>query len=448
MWVTSSSLNLDLAHIQRSLGGSSSGLEWVVNSYTLSFAVLLLTAGTVGDRIGHRQAFLYGLAIFGVASPLCSGAPTLAFLITARFVQGAGAALLVANSMALLSDTFHDPAERSKAAGVWGGVSAGGVAMGPVVGGLLVDSVGWRSVFWLNVPVVVCGVVLTLWAVPRSPSIRGRKVDVPGQVLGIVALFALTLGLTEGSSWGWTSPKFVISLLVAIAAGAAFFITEARQPDPMLPLRIFSNRAMASATGIGSILFFCSFGATFVLPLWLQNRRGYSAFDAGLFLLSFSLTGLFLSVVAGRLSARYGPRMPVTLGTASLVVAATILSLSEVATSTVVLQIALVFFGVGGALSNPPLIGVMLNAAGPAESGIASGSFNTCRQTSGLLGVVVLGTIFSSGEQLRGPFVVITIFYLSAFALTRFWLPGPQHESLAVPALQAVAVTNSGELSG
>ena len=402
------------------------------------------TAGTVGDRIGHRRAFLFGLSIFGAASPLCSEAPTLAFLIAARFVQGAGAAFLVANSMALLSDTFHDRAERSKAAGVWGGVSAAGVATGPLVGGLLVDSLGWRSVFWLNVPVVLAAVVLTFWAVPISASIRRRRIDLPGQALAIVALFALTLGLTEGSSWGWTSTWFAMCTLVAIVAGAAFFIVEARRAEPMLPLRIFSNRAMASATGIGSLLFFCSFGATFILPLWLQNRRGYSAFDAGLFLLSYSLAGLFLSVLAGRLSARYGPRMPVTLGMVSLAVSGMILALSEVATATVVLQTALLFFGIGGALANPPIIGVMLNAAGPAESGIASGSFNTCRQTGGLLGVVILGTIFSTGgEQLRGPFLVMTVLFLGGFVLTRIWLPGPEHESVAGPALQVVPAPNA-----
>ena len=298
--------------------------------------------------------------------------------------------------------------------------------------------------FWLNVPFVVAAIFLTFWAVPIPEAIRRRKIDLPGQVLAIVALSALTLGLTEGSSWGWTSVWFVICTLVAIAAGAGFFIVEARRAEPMLPLRIFSNRAMASATGIGSLLFFCSFGATFILPLWLQNRRGYSAFDAGMFLLSYSLAGLFLSVFAGRLSARYGPRMPVTLGTASLAVAGMILTLSEVATSTVVLQTALLFFGVGGALANPPIIGVMLNAAGPAESGIASGSFNTCRQTGGLLGVVVLGTIFSTGEeQLRGPFLVITVLFLSAFVLTRIWLPGPEHESVAAAALQVVPAPNT-----
>jgi len=434
VWVTSSSLNLDLPHIHRSLGGTSSSLEWVVNSYTLSFAVFLLTAGTVGDRIGHRRAFIIGLVIFGGASPLCAFANSLSFLIGARFVQGVGASMLVANSMALLSDTFLDSRARSRAAGIWGGVSAAGVATGPLVGGLLVDATGWRSVFWLNVPVVVGSSLLTMRSVERSPLSAARSLDLGGQILGILALSSLTLGLIQGPSWGWESTRFVACMAVAVLAAGLFFFTESRQREPMLPLGLFKRRLMVSATAIGSLFFFCGFGSTFVISLWLQDIRGDSAFTSGLLFLPYSVTGLFLSVVAGRLAGRYGPRLPVSIGTVFLAAGAAVLATCGMRSSALLLELGLILLGIGGSLSTPPLIGVMLNAAESNESGIASGSFNTSRQVGGLLGVILLGTIFTSNhERLGEVYGIMAGLYVLAGILSVRWIRAPTPSTAPAP---------------
>ena len=263
-------VNVALPSIQRHLGSGVSGLQWIIDAYTLVFASLMLSGGTLGDIFGRKRFFLIGLSVFTAGSLLCGVAPSLAILIAGRAVQGLGAAALMPGTLSILTNTFHDPRERAQAIGLWAGVSGLALALGPLVGGTLIDRFGWQSVFFLNVPIGVIALVVALLAVAESKNPEGRRLDLPGQALAIVALGSLTYALIEANNYGWTSTTILALFVTAAVAGAAFLWVEARSSSPMLQLKFFRNPTFAAAAACAGIISFGMFGMFFFMTLFFQ----------------------------------------------------------------------------------------------------------------------------------------------------------------------------------
>jgi MFS transporter, DHA2 family, methylenomycin A resistance protein len=275
--------NVALPAIGRGLHGSVTGLQWVVDAYTLSFAALLLTGGALAERAGGRRVFAAGLVVFAAASAACGVAPSLGVLVAARLVQGAGAAVLVPSSLLLLQAAYPDQRARSRALGLWGAIAGIGAASGPIVGGLLVSAWSWRGVFFLNLPIALAGLAALRYAPVTRP--RPRAVDLGGQLLAVTALGTLTAALVEAGRLGWTSPLVLGGCFVSAVAWAAFVAVEHRGADPMLPLRLFGEREFRSGTVVGVLINLGFYGQLFVMSLYFQDIRGFSALQTGLALL-------------------------------------------------------------------------------------------------------------------------------------------------------------------
>jgi len=275
-------VNLALPSIRRDLGSSLSGLQWVIDAYTLVLASLLMLGGSTGDRIGRRRTFQIGLTLFGIGSLLCSVAPTTGWLIAFRAVQAVGGSMLNPVAMSIITNVFTDRAERAKAIGVWGAVIGLSMGLGPLLGGLLVDTVGWRSVFWLNVPVVVAVVVLTARFVPESRAPRARRFDPVGQLSMIVLLAGVTFGIIEGPGHGWGSPLIVGSFVASGAALAGLLLVESRRAEPLLDPRFFASVPFSAASLTAVVAFSAFAGFLFLNALYLQDVRGYTPLHAGL----------------------------------------------------------------------------------------------------------------------------------------------------------------------
>ena len=307
-------VNLALPSIRRDLGSSLSGLQWVIDAYTLVLASLLMLGGSTGDRFGRRRTFQTGLSLFGIGSLLCSVAPTTGWLIAFRGVQAIGGSMLNPVAMSLITNVFTERAERAKAIGVWGGVIGLSMALGPLVGGFLVDTVGWRSVFWLNVPVVVAAVVLTASFVPESRAPRARRFDPAGQLLMIVLLGGLTFGIIEGPGRGWGSPVIVGSFVAAALALVGLLWVESRRAEPLLDPRFFASVPFSAATLTAVAAFSAFAGFLFLNALYLQDVRGYSPLHAGLLTVPMAAMAALLPPISGRMVARRGARLPLVIG--------------------------------------------------------------------------------------------------------------------------------------
>jgi MFS transporter, DHA2 family, methylenomycin A resistance protein len=306
-------VNVALPAIGRDTHGGVSGLQWVVDAYTLAFAGLLLTGGALAERLGARRVFTAGLAVFAAASAACGLAPGLGLLIAARLVQGAGAALLVPASLVLLQAAYPTRASRARAFGAWGAIAGIGAASGPIVGGLLVTAWSWRGVFFLNLPFALAALVLTPRSVPDTGP-RPRGVDLPGQLLGVAGLGLLTWALVRAGQAGWTSPLVLAGFCLSAAAGAGFAVAEYRAADPMLPLRLFARPAFRAGSAVGLLINLGFYGQLFLMSLYLQDVRGYSALTAGLALLPEAALLIVASTLSGRIMARTGPRPPMLAG--------------------------------------------------------------------------------------------------------------------------------------
>ncbi len=307
-------VNVALPTIRRQFGATVSDLQWVVDGYALVFAALLLSAGSLGDRLGSKRLFLVGLALFTTSSALCGVAPTLWALQAARVSQGVGAAIAVPTSLALLRHMFTDPAERAKALGIWGGVAGVAAGAGPVVGGFLVGGLTWRSVFFINVPIGIIAVLLTLRFVAESPRQQDRNLDLLAQLAGIVALAAVTIAFIEGGASGWTSPLVLGAFLLFVIATIAFIVVERRSMSPMLPLGLFSVPNFSAGNAVGFLINFGFYGELFLLSLFFQQVRGYSPTITGLALLPQMGMAVVGSWLAGRVMSRAGPRAPMVTG--------------------------------------------------------------------------------------------------------------------------------------
>jgi EmrB/QacA subfamily drug resistance transporter len=387
-------VNVALPTIQRDLQASISGLEWTINGYTLSFAVLLATGGRLGDIFGRRRMFLCGVVIFALSSATAGLAISSTDLVLSRVVQGVGAALMMPATLSIITDAFP-ASERGKAMGMWAGVSALALAVGPVVGGFLTEHVSWRAIFYLNIPVAVGAVAASLFAVRESRDTTvGREVDFAGVGVLTISLTALILALVEGNSWGWGSPEIVALLVVAAVGCAAFVAVELRVKTPMVEFHFFANRNFVGAVVVALIVSFSMLGVFFFLALYMQNILRYSPLEAGIRFLPTTLMIVGVAPVAGRLADRFGPRWLIVAGLT--VVAASLYAFTGIAVDSTYLDLLPGFMLLGGgiALTMSPMTSAAMNAVAVEKAGIASGVLSMFRMVGGSLGVAVTGAIF------------------------------------------------------
>jgi EmrB/QacA subfamily drug resistance transporter len=389
-------VNLALPAIRRDLGSSLSGLQWVIDAYTLVLASLLMLGGSLGDRIGRRRTFQTGLVLFGAGSLLCSIAPTTGWLIAFRALQAVGGSMLNPVAMSIITNVFTERAERAKAIGVWGSVIGLSMALGPLLGGLLVDTVGWRSVFWLNVPVAVAVVVLTARFVPESRAPRARRFDPAGQLSMVVLLAGVTFGIIEGPGLGWGSPLIVGSFAAAAAALVALLVVQSRRADPLLDPRFFASIPFSAATLIAVAAFAAFAGFLFLNALYLQDVRGYSPLHAGLLTLPMAAMTAVLPPISGRMVARHGARLPLVIGGLGIATGGGLLLALDVDTPLVLIVVAYVVFGIGFGMVNAPITNTAVSGMPLAQAGVAAGVASTSRQVGSALGVAVLGSLVTA----------------------------------------------------
>lgn len=386
-------VNVALPAIRRELHASMSGLQWVVDAYTLVLAGFLVLAGSTADRIGRRRTFQAGLVVFGLGSMACALAPGIGWLIAARSLQAIGGTMLNPVAMAIVATTFREPAERAKAIGVFGSMAGLALALGPILGGALVDGIGWRSIFWINVPIVVAAIVCSALFVPESRAARARRPDPVGQALVMLVLCSLVFAIIEGPSFGWNSPT--ILGLFAMAALGTFGIAryEPRRVDPLLDLRLFRSAPFSSAI-LMAMFALCGFGAfLFVTTQYLQDVRGMSALATGLSLLPVGLAIVTLSPLTGRTIGTRGPRMPLAVaGTALALGGFSSLWLGPDAPLLAVLGTYLLF-GIFLGTVNPPITNTAVAGMPPSMAGVAASLASVGRQTGTTLGVAIAGTM-------------------------------------------------------
>jgi len=389
-------VNVALPSIRRDLHASVSGLQWTIDAYVLVIASLLLLSGSTADRLGRRRTFQVGLALFSAGSLLCSLAPTLGWLIAARALQGVGGSMLNPVAMSIITNVFTDPRERAKAIGAWGAVVGISLALGPIVGGALTQSVGWRAIFWINVPIGIAAIALTALFVPESRAQRARRVDPVGQLLVIVTLASLTSAIIEGPRAGWSSALIVALFAAALAALGALVAYERRRADPLIEVRFFRSAPFSGATVIAISAFAAFSGFLFLNTLYLQDVRGYSALQAGLCTLPMALAALAFSPLSGRAVGGRGPRLPlVVAGTCMTGVALALTALTPTTPLALLLCLYAVF-GVGFGCVNPPITYTAVSGMPNSQAGVAAAVASTSRQVGQALGVALTGSIVGS----------------------------------------------------
>lgn len=384
-----------LPSISTDVGAGMSGLQWVMEGYSLVFASLLLLGGAVGDRFGLRRPFLVGLALFAVGSLACALAGTLSHLVAGRVVQGVGAALLTPQSLAILRITFESGRERARAIGIWAGVSALGLAVGPAIGGPLVTAFGWASVFWINVPIGVGALVLGVRVLPSAAGHRGR-IDLLGQVLGTAAVAGLVFALIEGPRRGWSSPTVLGSVTTAALALVLFVPVELRAERPMLDLRLLRDRVLAGATIAGFVVSLGMFGVLSYLGLYLQSVLGWSAAAAGFASLPSTAAVVVASPVASRVAYRWGARTPLLIGLTLCATGVAVLSRVEVTSGYADFWWALPLLGAGMGMSFSPISTTAMARVPAARAGMAAAMTNTARELGGVAGIAVMGSLITA----------------------------------------------------
>ena len=395
-------VNVALPSIQRELHASVSGLQWVVDAYTVVLASLLMLAGSTGDRLGRRRTFQVGLATFTIGSLLCSLAPSLGWLVAFRMLQAVGGSMLNPVALSIIANVFTGDRERARAIGIWGGVFGASLALGPVLGGLLTGTVGWRGVFWVNIPVGLAAIVLTVIAVPESRAARARRPDPVGQALVIVILASLTYAIIEGPRAGWTSATIEGLFCLAAVAAGGLVAYEPRRAEPLIELRFFRSVPFSGATMIAISAFAALGGFLFLNTLYLQDVRGESPLAAGLYTLPMAAMVAVLSPVTGRALGRRGPRLPLLIAGAMTTAGAVILTALNATTPVIVLIVAYVTFGIGAGTVNAPITNTAVSGMPRAQAGVAAAVASTSRQVGQSLGVAVVGSAVTSA--LHGAF--------------------------------------------
>jgi EmrB/QacA subfamily drug resistance transporter len=395
-------VNLALPDIRRDLDASVSELQWTVDAYTLVLASFLVLAGSTADRVGRRRIFLTGLAVFGIGSLLCGLAPGIGWLIAARALQAVGGTMLNPVAMAIVVNTFPDRVERARAIGVWAAMSGLALALGPIIGGALVDSLGWRAIFWINVPIVVVTVVGTLMVVPESRALRARRIDPIGQVLVILVLGSLVYAIIESEHLGWTSPVIIGLLCVTVLGTVGLLVYEPRRADPLLELRLFRSVPFAAAI-LMALLAFCAFGAfLFVTTLYLQEVRGYSALAAGLCLIPLGLLIVLVAPVSGRIISARGTRLPLVVAGATLALGGVASLWLGPASPLVLVLGTYLLFGIFQGTINAPITNTAVSGMPGSMAGLATSVASSGRQTGITLGVAIAGTILGGGSAAHG----------------------------------------------
>jgi EmrB/QacA subfamily drug resistance transporter len=390
-------VNVALPSIRRSLHASLSGLQWTIDAYTLVIASLLMLSGSTADRIGRRRVFQTGLALFSAGSLACALAPTLGALIGARVLQAIGGSMLNPVAMSIIRNHFEDPRARARAIGLWGGTVGLSFALGPVLGGALVDSAGWRWVFLVNVPIALTAIVLTVLYVPESRAPRARRVDPIGQLLVMLTLASCTYAIIEGRQQGWTSAEILGLFALSLVGAAALCAYELQRPEPLIDVRFFRSAPFAGASMIAVCAFGALGGALFLETLYLQDVRGLSPLDAGLYLLPLALAGLIFGPLSGRLVGDRGSRPSLLCAGVALTAASAMFTRITPDTAPLYLLAANLVFGIGFGFVNPPITNTAVSGMPSAQAGVAAAVASTSRQIGNTLGVAIVGAVLSGG---------------------------------------------------
>ncbi|MEV8086128.1 MFS transporter [Streptomyces nigra] len=388
-------LNVALPALQSDLHASTSGLQWTIDAYTLVLASLLMLAGSTADRIGRKRVFMAGLVVFTIGSALCSLAPDLNSLIVFRMVQAVGGSMLNPVAMSIITNTFTNPRERARAIGVWGAVVGISMAAGPLIGGLLVETVGWRAIFWVNLPVGLAALLLTLRFVPESRAAKARRPDPVGQVLVMLLFGSLTYAIIEAP----TAPAAEVLVFggLALAALVGLLVHEPRRAEPLIDLRFFRSAPFSGATVIAVSAFAALGGFLFLSTLYLQNVRGLDALHAGLWMLPMAALCFVCAPLAGRVVGNRGPRLPLLIAGASMTASGVLFAAFEAETSNVTLVLGYILFGLGFGFVNAPITNTAVSGMPRAQAGVAAAVASTSRQLGQALGVAVIGAVLASG---------------------------------------------------
>jgi EmrB/QacA subfamily drug resistance transporter len=392
-------VNVALPAIQRDLHAPVSGLQWILDAYTLVVASLLMLSGAMSDRFGRRRVFQIGLSLFTGGSLLCSLAPSINALILFRAIQGLGASMLNPVALSIIANTFPSHKDRARAVGVWGAVGGASMALGPIIGGALTQTVGWRSIFWINLPVGLAAIVLAAKFVPESKAARARAVDPVGQFLVFAGLASLTYAVIEGPRDGWSSPPILGLFLTAGAALVAFVLYEPRRNEPLVDLRFFRSIPFTSATTLGLCAFSSFAGFLFLNALYLQQARHFSAFQTGLCTLPLALMMTITSPLSGRLVGNYGTRPSLLIAGAGFLASTLLLTQLNLDTPLIQLLIAYALFGLGLGMVNPAITNNAVAGMPLSQAGVAAAIASTGRQVGAAFGVAVSGAVVAASRK-------------------------------------------------
>jgi MFS transporter, DHA2 family, methylenomycin A resistance protein len=426
-------VNVALPSIGAGLEAGVDGLQWVVDGYAVALAGLMLAGGSIGDLHGHKRVVLIGLAVFGVASLACGAAPSVGFLVAARVLQGVGAALLLPGTLAIITHAFPERGEQARAIGIWAGVGSIALPAGPLIGGALIDSIGWRAVFLVNLPVVAVAFAVAARVVHESVEARGRPLDVAGTALGTLLLVAVTFAFVEAGGAGLGAPVLV-AVAVALAGVSAFIAVERSSEHPMLPLPLFRRPSFTTANAVAGAMNLGTLGMLFVLTLYLQTVQQRSPLAAGVAVIPLFLPLSLLAPLAGRLTARVGPKLPMCVGLVIATIGVGLLIGAEPDTAYLNLLPALLLWGIGMGVLTPAVVAAAMAAVPAARAGLASAMNNTARQAGGAIGIAALGAIAGSASH-AGAFangmhtaaLITVVLWLVAALATLALVPASSH---------------------
>ncbi|MFJ2646698.1 MFS transporter [Streptomyces sp. NPDC087420] len=393
-------LNVALPTLQKELHASVAGLQWTIDAYTLVLASLLMLAGSTADRIGRRKVFMTGLVIFTVGSALCSAAPNLESLVAFRILQAVGGSMLNPVAVSIITNTFTERRERARAIGAWGAVVGISLALGPIIGGLLVDTISWRAIFWLNIPIGITALILTWRYVPESRAPKARRPDPVGQLLVIGMLATLTYAIIEAPKSGWTSPEILSFVGFSILSLVALILYEPRRDEPLIDLRFFSSAPFSGATLIAVCAFAGLSGFLFLNTLYLQDVRGLSALKAGLYILPMAAMTFVCAPLSGRLVGNRGPRLSLLVAGVAMTASGVLFAVFKAEQHTPLLFTGYVIFGIGFGMVNAPITNTAVSGMPNAQAGVAAAVASTSRQIGQTLGVAVIGAVLAGGVAL------------------------------------------------
>jgi EmrB/QacA subfamily drug resistance transporter len=411
-------LNVAIPSLVNELGATNSQLQWIVDGYTLVFAGLLLTTGSLGDKFGRKRALRIGIVIFAVGSTLSALSGSASQLIAARSLMGVGGALIMPSTLSILTNVFRDPRERGRAIAIWAGFSGLGVALGPVIGGVLLQHFSWSAVFWVNLPIGATALILGFFFVPETKDRNAPPLDPLGAVLSIVGLGSMLFGIIEGPSKGWTSTEVLAAFAVAIVTITSFIVWERRSANPMLDLSFFSNPRFTAANTAVTLTFFALFGSLFLMTQYWQFVHGYSPLQAGVRLIPYALTMMVTAPLSARLVEKLGTKRVVTLGLSIISLSLLVLSTLHSDSSYPRVIVNMMFMAVGMGLTMAPATESVMGSLPRSKAGVGSAVNDTTRQVGGALGVAVVGSLVAS-VYAGGIDDVASRFGLTGDALTR-----------------------------